>query len=189
VPRTRPAASRAVTTTRYVVGPERIALTGPNGSGKSTLIDLIDRRKTPTTGKVKVGAERVGLLDQRISVLDDRLSLLENLQRVAPGRREHELRIILGRFLFQQEAALKPVAVLSGGERMRAGLACLLGGDQAPELLIADEPANNLDLSSLGALTGALQRFRGTLLVGSHDATFLEDIGIERQIALVASSG
>ena len=167
-----------------VVGPERISLAGPNGSGKSTLIDLICGRKTPTTGFVKVGAARVALLDQKVSVLDPGATILDNLRRVAPGRAEHDLRILLGRFRFQHDAALKPAAVLSGGERLRAGLACLLGADQAPELLIADEPTNNLDLASLEALTGALRAFRGTLLVVSHDATLLDDIGIEREITL-----
>ena len=111
-------------------------------------------------------------------------SVLDNLRRVAPRWAEHELRILLGRFLFAHDAALKPAAVLSGGERLRAGLACLLGADQAPELLIADEPTNNLDLASLEALIGALRAFRGALLVVSHDATFLDDIGIEREITL-----
>ena len=133
---------------------------------------------------MKVGAARVALLDQKVSVLDPGATILDNLRRVAPGRAGHDLRILLGRFRFQHDAALKPAAVLSGGERLRAGLACLLGADQAPELLIADEPTNNLDLASLEALTGALRAFRGTLLVVSHDATLLDDIGIEREITL-----
>jgi ATPase subunit of ABC transporter with duplicated ATPase domains len=167
-----------------VIGPERISLAGPNGSGKSTLIDLIAGRKMPTAGRVRVGASRVALLDQKVGVLDAEATVLDNLRRMAPRRLEHELRILLGRFLFHHDAALKPAAVLSGGERLRAGLACLLGADQAPELLIADEPTNNLDLASLEELTSALRAFRGTLIVVSHDATFLDDIGIEREITL-----
>jgi len=170
-----------------LVGPERVSLAGPNGSGKSTLIDLIAGRKTPSAGEVRVGAARVALLDQKVSVLDPGATVLENVRRVAPGRPEHALRILLGRFLFVHDAALKPAGVLSGGERLRAGLACLLGAEQAPELLIADEPTNNLDLASLEALTGALRAFRGALLVVSHDATFLDDIGIEREITLPLS--
>jgi ATPase subunit of ABC transporter with duplicated ATPase domains len=170
--------------TLEIVGPERSSLRGPNGSGKSTLIDLICGRKEPSTGCVKVGTERVGLLDQRVNVLDDSLSVLANLKRVAPQRAEHELRILLARFLFFREAVFKPAAVLSGGERMRAGLACLLGADQAPELLLLDEPTNNLDLASLEELISALRNYRGALIAVSHDATFLEEIGIERVIEL-----
>lgn len=167
-----------------VIGPERVWLKGPNGSGKSTLIDLMCGRKTPTTGCVKVGAQRIGLLDQQVSVLDDSLTILENLKRVAPLRPEHELRTLLGRFLFYRDAVFKPVAVLSGGERVRAGLACLLGSDQAPELLVADEPTNNLDLTSVEEVASALKGFRGALIVVSHDVTFLDEIGIERVVEL-----
>ncbi|HZS05264.1 MAG TPA: ABC-F family ATP-binding cassette domain-containing protein [Blastocatellia bacterium] len=167
-----------------IVGPERVWLKGPNGSGKSTLIDLICGRESPTAGRVRVGTERIGLLDQQISVLDDSLTILDNLKRIAPLRPEHELRILLGRFLFIHDEALKPVAVLSGGERMRAGLACLLGADQSPEILIADEPTNNLDLSSVEELISALKGFQGVLIVAGHDTAFLDEIGIERVIEL-----
>jgi len=167
-----------------VIGPERIWLKGANGTGKSTLIDLICGRRNPSEGVVKTSAERIGLLDQRVSALDDSLTVLENLKRAAPLRPERELRGLLGRFLFIRDAALKPASVLSGGERMRAGLACLLGADQAPEILIADEPANNLDLSSVKELVSALRNFGGVLIVVSHDITFIEEIGIERVIDL-----
>ncbi len=168
-----------------IIGPERIWLKGANGTGKSTLIDLITGRKSPTEGIIRVGAAGIGLLDQRVSVLDDSLTVLENLKRAAPLRPEQELRTLLGRFLFIRDAALKPAAVLSGGERMRAGLACLLGADQAPEILIADEPTNNLDLSSIEEMVSALHHFGGVLMVVSHDITFIEEIGIESVIELI----
>jgi ATPase subunit of ABC transporter with duplicated ATPase domains len=167
-----------------VIGPERIWLRGANGTGKSTLIDLICGAKSPAEGVIKVAAESIGLLDQRVSALDDSLTVLENLKRAAPLRPERELRTLLGRFLFIRDAALKPASVLSGGERMRAGLACLLGGDQAPEILIADEPTNNLDLPSVEELVSALRGFGGALIVVSHDATFIEEIDVERVIDL-----
>ena len=167
-----------------IIGPERIWLKGANGTGKSTLIDLICGAKSPVEGTVRVGAERIGLLDQRVSSLDDSLTVLENLKRAAPLRPESELRTLLGRFLFIRDAALKPASVLSGGERMRAGLACMLGADQSPEILIADEPTNNLDLSSVEELVSALRDFRGALIVVSHDITFVEEIGVERVIDL-----
>lgn len=167
-----------------IIGPERVWLKGRNGAGKSTLIDLICGRKIPASGIVRIGAERIGLLDQRGSVLDDSLTVLENLKRAAPLRPEHELRTLLGRFLFIRDDAFKTAAVLSGGERMRAGLACLLGADRSPEILIADEPTNNLDLSSTEEIVSALKRFRGALIVVSHDTTFIAEIGIEKAIEI-----
>jgi ATPase subunit of ABC transporter with duplicated ATPase domains len=167
-----------------VIGPERVWLKGANGTGKSTLIDLIGGGKSPSEGVIRVGAERIGMIDQRMSALDDSLTILENLKRAAPMRPERELRTLLGRFLFIRDAALKPASVLSGGERMRAGLACLLGADQAPEILIADEPTNNLDLPSVEELVSALRNFGGVLIVVSHDITFIDEVGIERVIDL-----
>lgn len=167
-----------------IIGPERVWLKGVNGAGKSTLIDLICGRKQSTSGEVRLGTMRIGLLDQQNSVLDHSASVLENLKRVAPLKPEHELRTLLGRFLFIRDDSLKPVSVLSGGERMRAALACLLGADQSPEILIVDEPTNNLDLPSIEALVSALNHFHGVLIAVSHDTAFVEEIGIEREIEL-----
>jgi ATPase subunit of ABC transporter with duplicated ATPase domains len=167
-----------------IIGPERIWLKGPNGSGKSTLIDLICRRKTPSTGTARTGSGRIGILDQRVSVLDNSLTVLENIRRVSRPRPTHELRILLGRFLFYKDDVFKPASALSGGERMRAGLACLLGADQAPDILILDEPTNNLDLSSVDQLVSALKEFRGVLIVVSHDISFVEEVGTGRVIEL-----
>ena len=167
-----------------LTGPERLWLKGPNGSGKSTLIDLICERKHPSAGEIVIGTTRVGLLDQRVSVLDDNLTLLENIRRRAPERTVSDIRTLLGRFLFVQDAALKPVAGLSGGERIRAGLACLLAAGQAPELLILDEPANNLDLRTIGVVASAISDFRGAMIVVSHDVDFLKDIGMSRTFDL-----
>ena len=97
---------------------------GANGSGKSTLIKIICGDKEPSFGFVRLGTSKIGLLDQRVEVLDDKLNVFDNLKRIAPTRQEHDLRILLGRFLFYKEAVFKSTAVLSGGERMRAGLAC-----------------------------------------------------------------
>jgi ATPase subunit of ABC transporter with duplicated ATPase domains len=168
-----------------IIGPERICIKGSNGSGKSTLVDIICGKKTPTAGCLKVGSTRIGVLDQKVSVLDDSLTVLENLKRVAIDRKEHEFRILLGRFLFYHDEVFKPASVLSGGERMRAGLACLLGKDQSPEILILDEPTNNLDLASIEEIVSALNNYRGVLIAISHDMTFLEEISIERTIDLI----
>lgn len=165
-------------------GPERVSVEGPNGSGKTTLLELLCGKKAPSAGTVYTGTTRIGVLDQHVALLDDEATLLDNLKQSAPSRPEHELRILLGRFLFPGEAVFKRAGVLSGGERIRAGLACLLAADQAPELLILDEPTNNLDLPSLEAVASALRAYRGTLVAVSHDATFLDEIGVTRTITL-----
>src|SRR5690606_26565027 len=101
-----------------------------------------------------------------------------------PGLAEHELRIRLGRFRFEGAAVFKPAGVLSGGERVRAALACLLAGDDMPHLLILDEPTNNLDFAAREALESSLSGFRGGLLAVSHDREFLEALGLDREWSL-----
>jgi ATPase subunit of ABC transporter with duplicated ATPase domains len=166
-----------------VVGPERIWLRGSNGSGKSTLFTLLSGR-APDAGTLRVGASRVALLDQDAALLGDDGALAEALRRLAPGRAEHERRVLLGRFGFVQEAAAKPVAALSGGERIRAGLAALLAAEQAPGLLLLDEPSNHLDLAGLEAVASALRAFRGALLLVTHDAAFARDVEVTRELRL-----
>lgn len=177
--------------TLSIMGPERVAIAGRNGSGKSTLLHLIEGTLDPSEGERYLGAQRVAFLDQRVAVLDPEATLLENVRRAAPERPEHELRLLLARFLFRAGEAEKPCAVLSGGERMRAGLACLLCRDQAPDLLLLDEPTNNLDFQSVEEIVSVLQAFQGTLIVVSHDEAFLRDVGVERVIDLdeISESG
>ena len=166
-----------------LVGPERMRLRGPNGSGKSTLLSLLSGR-APDAGTLRVGAVRVALLDQDAALLGRDGTLAEALRRLAPTRAEHERRILLGRFGFEQEAGEKPVASLSGGERIRAGLASLLAAEQAPELLLLDEPSNHLDLPGLEAVAAALRAFSGALVLVTHDAAFAADVGVTRELTL-----
>jgi ATPase subunit of ABC transporter with duplicated ATPase domains len=91
---------------------------------------------------------------------------------------------LLARFLFRGSRAHLPVGVLSGGERLRATLACVLFAEPAPQLLLLDEPTNNLDLVSTGQLESALTAFRGAFVVVSHDERFLGEIGIDRWLRL-----
>ncbi|QNP66859.1 ABC-F family ATP-binding cassette domain-containing protein [Streptomyces genisteinicus] len=167
-----------------VRGPERIALTGPNGSGKSTLLRLLVGDLTPDGGDVRRADGRVAYLSQRLDLLDDGLTVAENFAAHAPRRPEAERMNLLARFLFRGPRAHLPVGVLSGGERLRATLACVLCAQPAPHLLLLDEPTNNLDLLGQGQLESALGSYRGAFVVVSHDERFLREIGVNRRLRL-----
>ncbi|MFE7512260.1 ABC-F family ATP-binding cassette domain-containing protein [Streptomyces sp. NPDC057540] len=167
-----------------VRGPERIALTGPNGAGKTTLMRLITGELTPVEGEIKRGGGRVASLSQRLDLLDPERTVAENFAAAAPARPEAERLNLLARFLFRGPGAHLPVGALSGGERLRATLACVLCADPAPQLLLLDEPTNNLDLVGVGWLESALDSYRGAFLVVSHDERFLAGIGVNRWLRL-----
>ncbi|GHF41773.1 ATPase subunit of ABC transporter with duplicated ATPase domains [Amycolatopsis bartoniae] len=165
-------------------GPERIALTGPNGSGKSTLLRIVTGDLEPDDGTVKRADGRIAYLSQRLDLLDDERSVAENLAAFAPAMPPAPRMNLLARFLFRGPRAHLPVGVLSGGERLRATLACVLFAEPAPQLLLLDEPTNNLDLVSAGQLESALNAFEGAFVVVSHDERFLAGIGIGRRLRL-----
>ncbi|MGW4380187.1 ABC-F family ATP-binding cassette domain-containing protein [Kitasatospora sp. NPDC004531] len=167
-----------------VRGPERIALTGPNGAGKTTLMRLITGALTPDGGELRHGEGRIAYLSQRLDLLDDSRTVAENFAEFAPERPEAERMNLLARFLFRGPRAHLPVGVLSGGERLRATLACVLCAEPAPQLLLLDEPTNNLDLVGVGQLESALNAYRGAFLVVSHDERFLAGIGVDRRLLL-----
>ncbi len=166
-----------------LAGPERVAVSGPNGTGKTTLIGLATGDLSPTAGEVRLGVP-VALLDQRAALLNDDETILENFRRLNPGATQNDAHAALARFLFRNTAAHQVAGTLSGGERLRAALACVLSAAAPPQLLILDEPTNHLDLASIEAVEAALSGYDGALLVISHDADFLEVIGIERKITL-----
>lgn len=166
-----------------IYGQERIAIAGPNGSGKTTLINLLLKNLTPKQGSILIGTERVAYLDQVVAVLNSEQTVLENVVRISELPTD-EAREWLSGFLFFGKDVFKKVKVLSGGERIRAGLAAILAGIHPAQLLILDEPTNNLDLDSIQQLESALMNYRGNLLVISHDQVFLNAIGIERYISL-----
>lgn len=166
-----------------ITGPERIALTGPNGSGKTTLLRLISGSLEPLAGTASVHVSHA-LLDQQVSILDPQKTVRENFLALNPASSENACRSALARFRFKADAALKMTASLSGGETLRAGLACVLGTDTLPQLLILDEPTNHLDLDSIEAVEAGLRFYDGALLVVSHDRPFLDTIGITREVRL-----
>jgi ATPase subunit of ABC transporter with duplicated ATPase domains len=166
-----------------MAGPERVAVVGPNGSGKTTLLTLITGQMNPLRGTVSVSVD-FAMLDQRMSILDSDASILENFMRLNPGADNNACRSILAGFQFRADAALQTVGTLSGGQMLRAGLACVLGGPRPPQLLILDEPTNHLDLDSIEAIEAGLIAYDGALLLVSHDESFLANIGVGRRLDL-----
>ena len=169
--------------TLHLAGPERVALTGPNGAGKSTLLRTIAGELAPASGQLRLSVP-ARLLPQRLDVLDGARSIADNVARFAPCATSNAIRADLARLLFPGRRADQAVATLSGGELFRATLAALLLADPAPQLLMLDEPTNNLDLPSVRQLTEALRGYRGALLVASHDTPFLRQLGPTRWLRL-----
>lgn len=164
-------------------GPTRLALNGPNGSGKTTLVRLILKELKPLSGETSLGINKFAYLDQSVAILQVDKTLVENLKYTS-GLDDNLARKWLARFLFRGEDVFKKVNMLSGGERMRAALACILAGDKPPQLLVLDEPTNNLDLNSIEQIESALLNYQGALMVISHDKNFLRNIGIREEINL-----
>lgn len=169
-----------------ILSGDRVALKGANGSGKTSLINLLLGRLQPGLGVFKSSLEnRFVYIDQDYSLLANNLTVYEQAQRMnTSGLLEHEVKTRLNRFLFDKKEWDKSCKSLSGGERMRLMLCCLTINSQAPDLIVLDEPTNNLDLQSLGILTAAINEYEGTLIVVSHDELFLKEINVEESILL-----
>ena len=164
---------------------ERIAVSGANGSGKTTLLQLITGTRGPSTGTIHRAFGRAVYVDQHYSLIDNTATVLQHAQRAAaPNTPEHVVKTRLDHFLFTPAHWDKPGHGLSGGERLRLTLCGLTLAEAAPDLLVLDEPTNNLDLRNMGMLVKAVAAYTGTLLVVSHDARFLHEVGVERHIQL-----
>ena len=164
-------------------GNVRVALRGPNGSGKTTLLRALTGEAFETRGEWRRGELSALYIDQRCGLLDDDLSVFENVRAVSSVS-DTEIRTGLARFLFSGDAAFQPVRLLSGGERLRAALARGFMGTNKPELMVLDEPTNNLDLVNIEFLEGLVSRFRCALVVVSHDERFLEGCALTGELQL-----
>jgi ATPase subunit of ABC transporter with duplicated ATPase domains len=173
--------------TLTLTGPERVAVAGPNGAGKTTLLRLAAGEIAPSSGEVRRTHGPIVMLDQHVTILDRGRSILDNFRRLNPGLDDHAAHAACARFAFRNRDARQEAGTLSGGERLRAGLAVTLAGAHPPWLLILDEPTNHLDLESIEILEAALRDYDGALLVVSHDPAFLDAIGIGRTFEVAAA--
>lgn len=171
-----------------ITGPERVVIAGPNGSGKTTVLKMITGEIAPESGQVDLTVP-FALLDQHVGLLDPAQTLRENFLRLNPVAHPHAAHEALARFGFRAADALQCAGDLSGGERLRAGLACTLGATPPPRLLILDEPTNHLDLDGIAALESALALYDGAVLIVSHDEAFLRALGPARTIELRMQAG
>lgn len=165
---------------------ERIAIEGDNGSGKTTLLKLILGQLDPSQGTIRrADGLRYIYVDQEYSLIDNSMTVFEQVEsfnlRKLP---EHMLKTELHRFLFPADTWDKPCGQLSGGEKMRLVLCCVLIANASPDLFILDEPTNNLDIQSLEIVQDCLSGYRGTILIISHDEYFKRETGIQMVISL-----
>lgn len=167
----------------HLRGPMRLGVTGLNGAGKSTLLGVLSGRVRPDEGTV-VLSETAAYLDQDVSLLHEQETVRDAWLRLNPDNTVQDAQAALAGFLFRNTSALKRIGELSGGERLRAGLACVLGGKRPARLLLLDEPTNHLDLPSIAAVEEALCAYDGTLVVVSHDRSFLQAINLEDELVL-----
>ena len=164
---------------------DRLRIEGVNGSGKTTLLKLITGQLQPQEGNLTRMEFTYVYLNQEYSIIDDRNSILE--QTYAFNNRnlpEHEIKIILNRYLFPASEWDKSCRKLSGGEKMRLAFCCLMISNNTPDMFILDEPTNNLDIQSIEIITATIKNYTGTVIAISHDDYFIQEIGIEQRILL-----
>ena len=164
---------------------DRFRIEGANGSGKTTLLKLITGQLQPQEGTLTRTDFSYVYLNQEYSIIDDRNSILE--QAYAFNSRnlpEHEIKIILNRYLFPASEWDKSCRKLSGGEKMRLAFCCLMISNNTPDMFILDEPTNNLDIQSIEIITATIKNYAGTVIAISHDNYFIQKIGVEQCILL-----
>jgi ATPase subunit of ABC transporter with duplicated ATPase domains len=186
VPGSRRIAELRGTNRSYILqGPERVAIIGPNGVGKTTLLEnLVNGNLIGGKAGGRLLTERAGYLRQRLDSLDENATTLENIQAAAPTVPPGDIRHQLARFLLRGDSVHRPVRTLSGGERFRVSLARLLFADPPAQVLILDEPTNNLDIHSVNQLVEALTTYRGAVILVSHDDMFLGRLNLDLVLSL-----
>lgn len=171
--------------TFQIMSGNRVALMGTNGSGKTTLIRMLTGDLEPFEGTLMRAQTNPVYIDQDYSAIRPGNTVYEQAQSAnTDSLPEHEVKTKLSQFLFTRHDWDKPCEALSGGERMRLLLCCLTISINAPDVIILDEPTNNLDVQNIEILTKAINEYRGTLIVVSHDALFLNEINIEKNILI-----
>ncbi len=163
---------------------DRIAITGENGIGKSSLLKALVGQIDPHSGERKINSEsRIVYMDQQQTVPLPEKNAVENLQHLAPGVELHDVINLLLRFGIKKEVIHSvPAEKLSGGERAKIILASIAA--KKANVLIMDEPTNNLDIPTIEALEKALQTYNGSIIMVSHDRDFLANLAIEKEIKL-----
>ncbi len=162
--------------TALVKRTDRVAIVGVNGAGKSTFLKIVTGQTEPTSGVCQVGSSIVtGYFSQNsMDVLDPKKTILQEVESRVPNSSIGTIRSLLGAFLFSGEEVEKKISVLSGGEKSRVLLACILS--HPVNLLVLDEPTNHLDIRSREVLLKAIKEFPGTVMMVSHDRFFLREI-------------
>lgn len=165
-----------------ILGNERVHLKGRNGTGKTTLIKIIMGIIKPRQAKIKL-TENIIYLNQDLSLLNKNKSIIDNIIDFA-SITINEAHRIAANFGFNSSLSKKIVSNLSGGELLKVHLATIIGSKNQPELIILDEPTNNLDIKSIEVLEDALNQYKGAILIVSHDETFINNININKIINL-----
>lgn len=170
-----PVATRHISLT--LTGRQRVGLAGPNGCGKSTLLKVLAGSLRPLAGTCRTSVEGI-YLDQRLANLDPQRTVLDQVLAANHTATEGELRMRLAQLGLDAHKIAAPGGALSGGERLKAALACVLYADPPAQLLLLDEPSNHLDLPSVQALETMLRSYQGALVVVSHDDAFMDSVGL-----------
>lgn len=168
-----------------ILSGERILIKGNNGSGKTTLIQLITEKREVSKGNLKLADSEYLYLDQNYSLVDLSKTVYEQAQSYNINMPEHEVKTHLARSQFPEETWDKPCNVLSGGEKMKLSLCSLIISNKIPDLLVLDEPTNNIDIDSMAVLSSTIKEFEGTLIIISHDKYFVNEMNINKEIDLI----